>query len=222
MHQLPHGFPGQADGRSPLPAVKQEWHFQDKDTQFYRFAELELSPEPGAGLRDAEELLEALAFLAQLGPDALLTMALRKPWVAGLSPGDVEGTRRDEGAHLDPALGESGAPKGWGDLSISSTAGRWGGRMCLPGQGLCLGRGVCAPGWGDRGHRRLLTPRCPPRPAQRTEDELELIFEELLHIKAVAHLSNSVSAAVSVPAVACVSPQTAPGPQILLHPITSI
>lgn len=34
----------------------------------------------------------------------------------------------------------------------------------------------------------------PPRPAQRTEDELELIFEELLHIKAVAHLSNSVSA----------------------------
>ncbi|PKK17464.1 Rap guanine nucleotide exchange factor (GEF) 3, partial [Columba livia] len=90
-----------------LTHVKQEWHFQDKDTQFYRFAELELSPEPGAGLRDAEELLEALAFLAQLGPDALLTMALRKP------------------------------------------------------------------------------------PAQRTEDELELIFEELLHIKAVAHLSNS-------------------------------
>uniref|UniRef100_A0A8C0B1X9 Rap guanine nucleotide exchange factor 3 n=1 Tax=Buteo japonicus TaxID=224669 RepID=A0A8C0B1X9_9AVES len=94
--------------RSPLPAVKQEWHFQDKDTQFYRFAELELSPEPSTVLRDAEELLEALAFLAQLGPDALLTMALRKP------------------------------------------------------------------------------------PAQRTEDELELIFEELLHIKAVAHLSNSV------------------------------
>ncbi|XP_063215085.1 rap guanine nucleotide exchange factor 3 isoform X3 [Chroicocephalus ridibundus] len=91
-----------------LTHVKQEWHFQDKDTQFYRFAELELSPESGTGLRDAEELLEALAFLAQLGPDALLTMALRKP------------------------------------------------------------------------------------PAQRTEDELELIFEELLHIKAVAHLSNSV------------------------------
>ncbi|XP_062485987.1 rap guanine nucleotide exchange factor 3 isoform X2 [Pezoporus occidentalis] len=91
-----------------LTHVKQEWHFQDKDTQFYRFAELELSPDPGAGLRDAEELLEALAFLAQLGADALLTMALRKP------------------------------------------------------------------------------------PAQRTEDELELIFEELLHIKAVAHLSRSV------------------------------
>uniref|UniRef100_A0A8B9P8W5 Rap guanine nucleotide exchange factor 3 n=1 Tax=Apteryx owenii TaxID=8824 RepID=A0A8B9P8W5_APTOW len=95
-----------------LTHVKQEWHFQDKDTQFYRFAELELSPEPSNGLRDVEELLEALAFLAQLGPDALLTMALRKP------------------------------------------------------------------------------------PTQRTEDELELIFEELLHIKAVAHLSNSVSVAM--------------------------
>uniref|UniRef100_A0A8D0FW91 Rap guanine nucleotide exchange factor 3 n=1 Tax=Strix occidentalis caurina TaxID=311401 RepID=A0A8D0FW91_STROC len=98
-----------------LTHVKQEWHFQDKDTQFYRFAELELSPEPGAGLRDAEELLEAVAFLAQLGPDALLTMALRKP------------------------------------------------------------------------------------PAQRTEDELELIFEELLHIKAVAHLSNSVKGCLGAP-----------------------
>ncbi|XP_043362201.1 rap guanine nucleotide exchange factor 3 isoform X3 [Dermochelys coriacea] len=89
-----------------LTHVKQEWHFQDKDAQFYRFAEGELSLEPGTW--DTEELLEALAFLAQLGPDALLTMALRKP------------------------------------------------------------------------------------PAQRTEDELELIFEELLHIKAVAHLSHSV------------------------------
>uniref|UniRef100_A0A8C8VP66 Rap guanine nucleotide exchange factor 3 n=1 Tax=Pelusios castaneus TaxID=367368 RepID=A0A8C8VP66_9SAUR len=86
--------------------VKQEWHFQDKDSQFYRFAGGELSPEPGTWV--TEELLEALAFLAQLGPDALLTMALRKP------------------------------------------------------------------------------------PAQRTQDELDLIFEELLHIKAVAHLSHSV------------------------------
>ncbi|XP_063277018.1 rap guanine nucleotide exchange factor 3 isoform X2 [Prinia subflava] len=91
-----------------LTHVRQEWHFQDKDTQFYRFAELEPSAERGAAPRDPEELLEALGFLAQLGPDALLSMALRKP------------------------------------------------------------------------------------PAQRTQDELELIFEELLHIKAVAHLSNSV------------------------------
>lgn len=37
-------------------------------------------------------------------------------------------------------------------------------------------------------------------PGQRTDEELDLIFEELLHIKAVAHLSNSVS------------PQTPPPP----------
>uniref|UniRef100_A0A8C6ZNX5 Rap guanine nucleotide exchange factor 3 n=1 Tax=Nothoprocta perdicaria TaxID=30464 RepID=A0A8C6ZNX5_NOTPE len=95
-----------------LTHVKQEWPFQDKDAQLYRVAELERSGEAGGGARDTEELLEALAYLAQLGPDALLAVALRKP------------------------------------------------------------------------------------PTQRTEDELELIFEELLHIKAVAHLSNSVSVAV--------------------------
>ncbi|XP_032939325.1 rap guanine nucleotide exchange factor 3 isoform X2 [Catharus ustulatus] len=88
-----------------LTPVRQEWQFQDKPSHFYRFAELEPGPERP---RDPEELLEALGFLAQLGPDALLTTALRKP------------------------------------------------------------------------------------PAQRTPDELELIFEELLHIKAVAHLSNAV------------------------------
>lgn len=55
-------------------------------------------------------------------------------------------------------------------------------------------------GGGGEGCRALgcsrwpLTRPSPARPAQRTEDELELIFEELLHIKAVAHLSNSVSA----------------------------
>uniref|UniRef100_K7FGB1 Rap guanine nucleotide exchange factor 3 n=1 Tax=Pelodiscus sinensis TaxID=13735 RepID=K7FGB1_PELSI len=59
-------------------------HFQDKDAQFYRFAEGELSPEPGTW--GTEELLEALAFLAQLGPDALLTMALRKPFAGWGGP----------------------------------------------------------------------------------------------------------------------------------------
>uniref|UniRef100_A0A8C0B2E6 Rap guanine nucleotide exchange factor 3 n=1 Tax=Buteo japonicus TaxID=224669 RepID=A0A8C0B2E6_9AVES len=97
-HHLRHHRWDARSWRSPLPAVKQEWHFQDKDTQFYRFAELELSPEPSTVLRDAEELLEALAFLAQLGPDALLTMALRKPG--------------GHGAHFDPAPWGSGAPKG--------------------------------------------------------------------------------------------------------------
>lgn len=54
----------------------------------------------------------------------------------------------------------------------------------------------------------------PPRPAQRTEDELELIFEELLHIKAVAHLSNSVS-------VGCTLLPRIHPLQSLLHPIAS-
>ncbi|KAF5928588.1 hypothetical protein HPG69_015195, partial [Diceros bicornis minor] len=86
--------------------VKHDWTFQDRDTQFYRFPGPE--PEP-AGLHELEEeLVEAMALLSQRGPDALLTVALRKP------------------------------------------------------------------------------------PGQRTDEELDLIFEELLHIKAVAHLSNSV------------------------------
>ncbi|XP_004597930.2 rap guanine nucleotide exchange factor 3 isoform X1 [Ochotona princeps] len=86
--------------------VKHDWAFQDRDAQFYRFPWLELEPTGSPGAE--EELVEAMALLAQRGPDALLTMALRKP------------------------------------------------------------------------------------PSQRTHEELELIFEELLHIKAVAHLSNSV------------------------------
>ena len=32
-----------------------------------------------------------------------------------------------------------------------------------------------------------------PRPGQRTGDDLEIIYDELLHIKALAHLSNTVS-----------------------------
>ncbi|XP_062051522.1 rap guanine nucleotide exchange factor 3 isoform X1 [Lepus europaeus] len=86
--------------------VRHDWAFQDRDAQFYRFPGLE--PEPAGRPEVEEDLLEAVALLAQRGPDALLTVALRKP------------------------------------------------------------------------------------PAQRTHEELELIFEELLHIKAVAHLSNSV------------------------------
>nr|KAF6370296.1 Rap guanine nucleotide exchange factor 3 [Myotis myotis] len=78
----------------------------DRDTQFYRFPGPE--PEPSGVHELEEELVEAMALLSQRGPDALLTVALRKP------------------------------------------------------------------------------------PGQRTDEELELIFEELLHIKAVAHLSNSV------------------------------
>lgn len=38
-----------------------------------------------------------------------------------------------------------------------------------------------------------LTPVCVCRPGQRTGDDLEIIYDELLHIKALAHLSNTVS-----------------------------
>ncbi|XP_018105607.1 rap guanine nucleotide exchange factor 3 [Xenopus laevis] len=42
------------------------------------------------------------------------------------------------------------------------------------------------------GPAALLTMILRKPPCQRTEEELEVIFEELLHIKAVSHLSNSV------------------------------
>uniref|UniRef100_A0A3Q2XLY9 Rap guanine nucleotide exchange factor (GEF) 3 n=1 Tax=Hippocampus comes TaxID=109280 RepID=A0A3Q2XLY9_HIPCM len=60
-----------------LVHVKHEANFHDKDTQFYRFLDSE------CGLnhltKDSEdELQESLSLLSQLGPDALLTMILRK------------------------------------------------------------------------------------------------------------------------------------------------
>uniref|UniRef100_A0A2K5CK79 Rap guanine nucleotide exchange factor 3 n=1 Tax=Aotus nancymaae TaxID=37293 RepID=A0A2K5CK79_AOTNA len=57
--------------------VKHDWAFQDRDAQFYRFP----GPEPEAvGAHEMEEeLAEAVALLSQRGPDALLTVALRKP-----------------------------------------------------------------------------------------------------------------------------------------------
>nr|AFQ60641.1 Nano-lantern_cAMP-3.3 [synthetic construct] len=45
---------------------------------------------------------------------------------------------------------------------------------------------------GLEGPDALLTVALRKPPGQRTDEELDLIFEELLHIKAVAHLSNSV------------------------------
>lgn len=59
------------------PPVKHDWAFQDRDTQFYRFPGLE--PEPAGVHELEEELVEALTLLSQRGPDALLTVALRKP-----------------------------------------------------------------------------------------------------------------------------------------------
>uniref|UniRef100_H3D4R1 Rap guanine nucleotide exchange factor 3 n=1 Tax=Tetraodon nigroviridis TaxID=99883 RepID=H3D4R1_TETNG len=59
--------------------VKQELNFHDKDAQFYRFRDDGCSPNHVTNEREAEEeLQEGLSLLAQLGPDALLTMILRK------------------------------------------------------------------------------------------------------------------------------------------------
>ncbi|KAF6340329.1 Rap guanine nucleotide exchange factor 3 [Rhinolophus ferrumequinum] len=57
--------------------VKHDWTFQDRDTQFYRFPGSE--PELAGVHELEEELVEAMALLSQRGPDALLTVALRKP-----------------------------------------------------------------------------------------------------------------------------------------------
>uniref|UniRef100_A0A671MZP9 Rap guanine nucleotide exchange factor 3-like n=1 Tax=Sinocyclocheilus anshuiensis TaxID=1608454 RepID=A0A671MZP9_9TELE len=63
-----------------LSHVKQELNFHDKDTQFYRFMEAEFDLNHTTNDKDSkdEELQESLSLLIQMGPDALLTMILRK------------------------------------------------------------------------------------------------------------------------------------------------
>ncbi|CAG6021849.1 unnamed protein product [Menidia menidia] len=62
-----------------LVHVKHELNFLDKDAQFYRFQDFQLGSSSIANEKDSEdELQEALSLLSQLGPDALLTMILRK------------------------------------------------------------------------------------------------------------------------------------------------
>ncbi|XP_014825018.1 PREDICTED: rap guanine nucleotide exchange factor 3-like isoform X2 [Poecilia mexicana] len=62
-----------------LVHVKQDLNFLDKDTQFYRFQDSEFGLNHVSNEKDLEdELHEALSLLSQLGPDALLTMILRK------------------------------------------------------------------------------------------------------------------------------------------------
>uniref|UniRef100_A0A8C7RKI4 Rap guanine nucleotide exchange factor (GEF) 3 n=1 Tax=Oncorhynchus mykiss TaxID=8022 RepID=A0A8C7RKI4_ONCMY len=66
--------------------VKQELNFHDKDTQFYRFLDSEFGLNHLTNEKNAlnhtdqsdEELQEGLSLLLQMGPDALLTMILRK------------------------------------------------------------------------------------------------------------------------------------------------
>uniref|UniRef100_A0A8C7RL90 Rap guanine nucleotide exchange factor (GEF) 3 n=1 Tax=Oncorhynchus mykiss TaxID=8022 RepID=A0A8C7RL90_ONCMY len=55
--------------------VKQELNFHDKDTQFYRFLDSEFGLNH---LTNEKNLQEGLSLLLQMGPDALLTMILRK------------------------------------------------------------------------------------------------------------------------------------------------
>uniref|UniRef100_A0A3Q0S9I3 Rap guanine nucleotide exchange factor 3 n=1 Tax=Amphilophus citrinellus TaxID=61819 RepID=A0A3Q0S9I3_AMPCI len=58
---------------------KHELNFLDKDTQFYRFQDSQFGLNHTTNEKDSEdELQEALSLLSQLGPDALLTMILRK------------------------------------------------------------------------------------------------------------------------------------------------
>ncbi|RXN05364.1 rap guanine nucleotide exchange factor 3-like isoform X2 [Labeo rohita] len=63
-----------------LSHVKQELNFHDKDTQFYRFMEAEFELNHTTNEKDFkdDELQESLSLLVQMGPDALLTMILRK------------------------------------------------------------------------------------------------------------------------------------------------
>ncbi len=67
------------------PAVCREHQFKDRQL-FYRFhADDEgYGTEPGgADRRDADdELPDVLALLAQIGPDAMMRMILRKPYVS--------------------------------------------------------------------------------------------------------------------------------------------
>uniref|UniRef100_A0A3Q4GCH5 Rap guanine nucleotide exchange factor (GEF) 3 n=1 Tax=Neolamprologus brichardi TaxID=32507 RepID=A0A3Q4GCH5_NEOBR len=68
---------------------KHELNFLDKDTQFYRFQDSQFGLNHILNEKDSEdELQEALSLLSQLGPDALLTMILRKP--SQRSPEDLE------------------------------------------------------------------------------------------------------------------------------------
>uniref|UniRef100_A0A3P8XD37 Rap guanine nucleotide exchange factor (GEF) 3 n=1 Tax=Esox lucius TaxID=8010 RepID=A0A3P8XD37_ESOLU len=62
--------------------VKQEFNFHDKDTQLYRFMDSEFGLNQLTNEKDPDQsdddLQEGLSLLLQMGPDALLTMILRK------------------------------------------------------------------------------------------------------------------------------------------------
>lgn len=114
-------------------SVSQEHYFKDKYL-FYRFS----GDEDGASIRPGsaeqveceEQLSDVIVMLGQVGPDAMLRMILRKPYVP---------------LEQYQSMGKANA---------------------------------CA--------------RCDSRPHERTIDDLEIIYDELLHVKALSHLSSLV------------------------------
>lgn len=133
--------------------MKHEVNFHDKDTQFYRFRDSESSLAHVTNERESEDdLQEGLSLLSQLGPDALLTMILRKWSVC--SAGKLRVVFL---SLLTEFLGADNLFNVWYNL--------------------CL---------------------CVCSPSQRSGEDLEVIYEELLHVKAAAHLSTSVSHCVYV------------------------
>lgn len=141
--------------------MKHEVNFHDKDTQFYRFRDSESSLSHVTNERESEdELQEGLSLLSQLGPDALLTMILRK-W----------SVRSAISAHFFKDLGESGPLSLDAADVLPSADNLYSVRYNLY---LCMCLFVCSP-------------------SQRSAEDLEVIYEELLHVKAAAHLSTSVS-----------------------------
>lgn len=133
--------------------MKHEVNFHDKDTQFYRFRDSESSVSHVTNERDSEDdLQEGLSLLSQLGPDALLTMILRK-W-------SVCSAEKLQVVFLSPLTKF---------LSADNLYNVW--------YNSCL---------------------CVCSPSQRSAEDLEVIYEELLHVKAAAHLSTSVSHCIYV------------------------
>uniref|UniRef100_A0A665VYE2 Rap guanine nucleotide exchange factor 3-like n=1 Tax=Echeneis naucrates TaxID=173247 RepID=A0A665VYE2_ECHNA len=103
-----------------LVHVKHELNFHDKDAQFFRFQDSDFGLNHITNERDSEdELQEALSLLSQLGPDALLTMILRK-CPSQRSAEDLE-VIYEELLHVKAAAHLSTSVKHFlGDNSISS------------------------------------------------------------------------------------------------------
>lgn len=145
--------------------VDHELSFQDKYL-FYRFLDDEeedaVLPSDDEKREAEEELQETLLFLSQIGPDAHMRMILRKPWVTNSAPCSIYSF---EICILVPLYVTSSICSHILLLSI----------FTLP----------------ELFHS-FFVPCSLYRPGQRTAEDLEIIYDELLHIKALSHLSNTV------------------------------